>query len=175
MRLLVRVRTRVFAESGKSASISEARTTRTEAQSRARLECFFVIVQPIKLLIGAMAARPWEVQQELVTGIQGFAKAKLRPTVTKEKIFVPTKEGSFESTTDWVFRSSIHPLPSIDDPALSDKARNHRQSTLFCWDGCGRKDEIILCTEMSRQLLKWAAMTRPSLGLSVALHAVFQA
>lgn len=42
-----------------------------------------------------MAARPWEVQQELVTGIQGFAKAKLRPTVTKEKIYVPTREGLF--------------------------------------------------------------------------------
>ncbi|OQR76494.1 hypothetical protein BIW11_07750 [Tropilaelaps mercedesae] len=39
-----------------------------------------------------MAARPWEVQQELVNGIQGFTKAKLRPTVTKEKVYVPTKE-----------------------------------------------------------------------------------
>jgi len=39
-----------------------------------------------------MAGRPWEVQQELVTGIQGFTKAKLRPTVTKEKIYVPTRE-----------------------------------------------------------------------------------
>jgi len=39
-----------------------------------------------------MAGRPWEVQQELVNGITGFSKAKLRPTVTKEKIYVPTKE-----------------------------------------------------------------------------------